>query len=100
VIQHVGDFLGIKDELQAIRCGWVLGIWQNKECSVKEEEYCLSYSDRSEAIRYISGINFKKPLHVVDNRRPLMELAYEKKSTERQLAIFIIKLMVELAVES
>lgn len=89
----------IKDGLQGVRCGWVLGISQNKECSGKEEEYCLSYSDRSEVIRYISGINFKKTLHL-DGRRPLMELGYEKKSTERQLTVYIIKLILDLSVES
>lgn len=65
----------INDSLQSIRCGWVLGISQNKECSGKDDEYCLSYSDRSEVIRYISGINFKKIVHL-DGRKALMELAY------------------------
>lgn len=48
----------ISDGLERIRYGWILGIPQNKE--VTYEEYCLAYSDRSDAFRYISGINYKK----------------------------------------
>lgn len=50
----------LKDKFQLIRFGWILGIPQNKEAAL--DEYCLSYSDRSDYMKYISGINFKKAI--------------------------------------
>ena len=79
--------------------GWVVGIGQNKNVDAKEE-YCLNYSERSDCIRYISGINYKRGFTSFDNRKPMLEVFSDKRLQDQLANVFIIKTLLEVALSS
>lgn len=81
----------IEDDLQTVRLGWILGIPQYKE--VGKEEYCLEYSDRTEYLRYVPGINFKKAT-IDPARRSLLDIAAEKSFMNAVAGIYSLKIIL------